>query len=467
MSLLSAGQSNAGRPNILLIVMDAARAKNLSCYGYHQPTMPRMDRFAEESVVYEQAISAAGWSLPAHASIFTGLYPSKHGAHDQHKFLEPEHLTMAELLRAQGYQTLAFCLNQYVGPATGLNRGFEWFNRSSKSNRHPLGRFVKKVDHGLAKVSGQQDSGARYTNRELRAALPQLQANNRPFFIFINYLEPHVPYRSPQQYNRFLPAGVSAQQARQVNQNPWKYLTYPDSMTRRDFEILEALHNSALAYLDMRISEILDWLREAKMLDQTMVVITADHGENFGEHQLMGHGHGLYETLLHVPLIVHYPKGVTQPGRASHQVQTMDVLPTVLTMLGDPEKMQSSLQGKDLLGTERHKFTIAEQSKPDLNPFHRRFPGVDVSRYDRALQMIRTDRYKYIWSSTGQHELYDLPTDPAEEHNLIAQCPDIAQELDQRLNEWRNSFEPAVPTTEAPEFDEKIKAQLRALGYME
>jgi arylsulfatase A-like enzyme len=199
-----------------------------------------------------------------------------------------------------------------------------------------------------------------------------------------------------------------------------------------------------------------------------MVIITADHGENFGEHQLMGHGHGLYDTLLHVPLIVHYPKGITQPGRIPYQVQTLDLLPTILALLGDtPSEVYRSLQGHDLLSAQRHSFTIAEQSKPDLNPFYRTFPGVDVSRYDRALQTIRTDSYKYIWSSTGQHELYDLSADPAEEHNLMTQCPDIAADLDRRLSEWRHSFEPAIPTSEAPEFDEKIKAQLRALGYLE
>ena len=113
------------RPNIVLIVMDAARASSLSCYGYRRPTTPNLERFADRCVVYEKAISPAGWSLPSHASLFTGLYPSRHGAHDEHKYLRPECPTMAEVLKALGYHTVAFCHNAYVGYPTGLHRGFE------------------------------------------------------------------------------------------------------------------------------------------------------------------------------------------------------------------------------------------------------------------------------------------------------------------------------------------------------
>jgi arylsulfatase A-like enzyme len=265
-----------------------------------------------------------------------------------------------------------------------------------------------------------------------------------------------------------LPDDVTLQEARQINHNPWDYLVHPESMNQRDFEILEALHDSALTYLDTRIAEVINWLKQSNQLDRTMVIITADHGENFGEHQLMGHGHGLYDTLLHVPLIIHYPKGLISPGRVSHQVQTLDLLPTVLAMLGDTASaVYRSLQGHNLLSEQHHPFTIAEQSRPDLQPFYKRFPGVDVSKYDRALQMIRTESYKYIWSSDGRHEFYDWQTDPAEQHNLLIECPEVAADLSQRLTNWRNSFEAAAPSTEVPEFDETVKERLRALGYLE
>lgn len=462
------GQSAHTRPNILLIVMDAARAKNLSCYGYLRPTTPHLDRFAEQCVVYEQAIATAGWSLPSHASIFTGLYPSRHGAHDQHKFLSPDHPTMAELLRARGYRTLAFCQNQYVGSATDLDRGFEWFNRDAGRAPRPVRRIVKWIGDGLAHMLDQQDSGAWLIHRQIAAALRAGRTDPRPFFIFINYLEPHMPYRSPRSFARHLPSGVTRRQSKQVNVDPWKYMLRPDLMNERDFEIVRGLHDNALSYVDARIAELIGWLKQSSILDRTLVLILSDHGENFGEHGLMGHGYCLYDTILHIPLIVHYPKGTARPGRVSHQVQTVDLLPTILAMLGDiSSETYRSLQGHDLLSSARHPFTIAEQANPDPRPFNKRFPGADISRFDRALYMLRTDHHKYIWDSKGQHELYDLASDPAEERNIVGERGDIAADLDRQLAGWRNSFQAAAPADGAPEFDEEVVERLRALGYLE
>ena len=457
-----------GKPNIILIVMDAVRAKHLSCYGYHRPTAPNLERFAERSVVYETAISPAGWSLPSHASMFTGLYPSRHGAHDQHKYLRPEYPTLAEVLRSWGYHTLALCYNAYISPTTGLDRGFEEFNSVARRLPRPLGKIKQKAETGAAILLGQRDSGARFTNRQVVAALRHLQTSERPFFMFVHYLEPHAPYCPPKKYNRYLPKEVSSREAKRVNQDRVKYLAELVSMDEQDFEILTALYDGEITYLDTCVAQVLRQLEESGMLDQTMVIITADHGENIGDHQMMGHTYCLYDTLLHVPLIIHYPQGTTTPGRVEHQVQTLDLLPTILSMLGDTSsETYRSLQGYDLLSSTTHEFTIAEQANPDLTTFYSRFPGVDVSRYDRAIKMIRTDRCKYIWASDGNHELYDLQADPDEQCNIIAERPDISRDLDRRLTEWRNDFEEAAPLDEIPEFDEAVKDRLRALGYLE
>ena len=455
-------------PNVLLIVMDATRARNLSCYGYGRPTSPNLERFAERCVIYEAAISPAGWSLPAHASIFTGLYPSKHGAYERHKYLPREHPTMAELLRARGYRTLAFCYNGYVGPATGLDRGFEEFNRVVESIPRPLRKTVRKIESGIAMLRGLHDAGAHHTSIQVRAAVRQSQTDERPFFMFVHYEEPHAPYCPPRKFNRYLPDGISIRQAKRVNQDQWKYLADPTSMGEQDFEVLRALYDAEIMYLDTRIAEVLDWLEELDTLDQTMVIITADHGENIGEHQMMGHQYCLYDTLLHVPLIVHYPRGTAAPTRIGHQVQTLDLLPTILSMLGDTSsEAYRSLQGHDLLSPTEREFTFAEWERPDLTPFYQKFPGVDVSRYDRALKMVRSDRYKYIWASDGNHELYDLQADPDETHNVITGRSDVFREMDRRLAGWRAHFKATAPLEEAPEFTQVVKERLRALGYLE
>jgi arylsulfatase A-like enzyme len=265
-----------------------------------------------------------------------------------------------------------------------------------------------------------------------------------------------------------LPNGVSPKEAEAVNQDRWAYFAGIKPMSERDFEILAALHDGEITYLDSRIAEVLRWLQGAGMLDRTMVIITADHGENIGDHQMMGHAYCLYDTLLHVPLIIHYPDGTVTSGRVGRQVQTLDLLPTILAILGDSSSIAyRSLQGIDLLSSAHRDFAFAEQAEPDLSSFHKRFPGADVLRYDRALKAIRTDRYKFIWASDGNHELYDLQADPDEQRNTIGQHLDIADDLDRRLKEWRNSFVAPTPADEVPEFEEEVKARLRALGYLE
>jgi arylsulfatase A-like enzyme len=213
------------------------------------------------------------------------------------------------------------------------------------------------------------------------------------------------------------------------------------SMSEQDFEILAALYDGAITYGDTRINEMLTWLDQQGVLDNMMVIITADHGENLGEHQLMAHGYCLYDTVIHVPLIIHYPNSMAVPSRVEHQVQTVDLLPTILTMLGDTSSETfRSLQGYDLLSSTRRDFTIAEQAHPDLSQFKERFPGADVSKYDRALKMIRTENYKYVWSSDGNHEIYDLQADPDELCNIIEDHQNIAEDLDLRLKAWRESI---------------------------
>ncbi len=459
------------QPNIVLVVMDATRARNLSCYGYARKTTPHLDRLAESSVVYEQAISAAGWSLPAHASLFTGLYAARHHADDQHKYLQPEYPTLAELLRARGYHTLAFCQNPYVGPATGLNRGFQWFNRPFKAPQ-PLSKRVnrlkQKLANGIARVRGEHDSGAAHINAQVLTSLERLHSESAPFFVFMHYEDTHAPYRLPKKFARWLPAGIDLETALKVNQDPWKHLIAPQVMKEQDFQTLVALYDSEINYVDYRIGQVLDALERTRMLDDTMVIVTADHGENIGDHGMMAHKYCLYDTLLHVPFIVHYPKGTVTPGRVSHQVQTLDLVPTIFSMLGETDsELYRSFQGYDLLSSSQRDFAIAEQSRPDLSRFYTRFPGVDVSRFDRALTMIRDDRHKFIWASDGKHELYDRIADPAEQRNLIAALPQVAEDLHTRLENWRNGFVSVAPAEPAPEFDDEVVERLRDLGYLE
>ncbi len=430
--------NNKKQPNILLIVMDATRAHNLSCYGYGRPTTPNLERFAERAVVYEKAIATSCWSLPTHASMFTGLSPSAHGANDQHHYLDADVPIITQYLQARGYQTVALCRKHDVSPATGMDRGFAAFNPNRWPG--PLTWALRKADNGMARAFGYRDGGARHTNREIRALLPRLQAEERPFFLFVSNLEAHLPYRPPRAYNKFLP-DLPPEKIAAVNQDNWKYMAGEAEMDEADFAVLTALYDGALAYSDYRIGQILTWFEQAGLLEDTLVIITGDHGENLGDHQLMGHGYCLYDSVLHVPLIIHYPRNLMPLGRVAEQVQHVDLLPTILAVLGDETAAASVAQGNNLLNAARRDFAIAEQSYPYLDVFQEKFPNAAVSQLNRELRMIRAEQYKYIWCSDGQHELYDLQADPQERHNLIDKQPAVAQDLAHRLAQWQQTSE--------------------------
>ena len=427
------GVPAAGRPNVLLVVLDATRASDLSLYGYPRPTTPDLERFAERAVVYDRAIATSCWSLPCHASIFTGLYPSAHGADDQRQFLDPRHPTMAGILADAGYRTIALCEKRDVGPHTGMDRGFQHFDHGRRDRRAML---LRRLENGFGRLTGTRDAGLARTSRKLRSLLPRLAVAREPFFLFVSTVESHIPYRPPRRYDTFRPDGVSRRQAARVNQDRWAYMSGRVPMRDDDFETLRALYDAGIRYADAGLGRIVEQLERLRLLDDTLVIVTADHGENLGEHGLMAHGYCLYDTVVHVPLLVHYPRGVASPGRVSHQVQGVDLLPTVLSLTGVQAPSSLALRGHDLLSSARHPFAIAEQARPDMATFHRRFPEADLRHHDRELRMVRTDDAKFIWSSDGRHELYDLRADPGETRDLVRERPQQAGELASLLERW-------------------------------
>lgn len=449
--------------NVVLIVLDTVRARNLSCYGYARQTTPHLDRLADESVVYENAFTTSSWSLPAHASLFTGLYPTQHGADDHYKYLKPVHRTLAEHLRAQGYRTVGICYNPYVGPATGLDRGFEQFTLRGRS-RSKL--FEWQVRQLAGKVRRTADAGARFVIEHARRALQDFASWERPFFLFCHYNECHTPYRYPNAFKKYL-GSVTPRAVAQVNQNPWRLLANPALMNAHDFEITTALYDGALKYLDTQVSQVLRQLRALDLYDRTMVIITADHGENLGEHGRIGHQYCLYDTLLHVPLIVKYPKRGVAPARIREPVSLVDVVPTILELLGERANAPGDLRGYNLLAHPPQRNIFAEMSKPDLAPFLALYPNAETAPYDRSLRAVRTSQHKLIQGSDGLDELYDLDTDPDETYNLKESRPDLVNTLAAELDRWQDDLIPAMSTGEAPEFEVQVRERLRALGYLE
>lgn len=441
-----------GKPNILWIVMDTVRADHLSCYGYYRNTTPNIDRIASEGILYENTFSTAPWTLPSHASMFTGMFPSKHGADAEHQCLDHNFQTIAEVLSLYGYKTFGYSNNSFaVSYKEYMNQGFDTFEVTKMGKKMKSANLADelKINNARREVQNSllMDDGARRTNEVVKEWISEAHREGTPFFVFINYMEAHLPYHPPESFARpYLGGDVSLAEAMGVSQDQYGYITGKKQMSDEDFEILRALYDGEISYLDFRMGQLFDYLRELDILDNTILIVTADHGENFGEHNMMDHILCVYDTLLHVPLIIRYPSLFEAGLRVSEQVQLTDIYPTLLDIVGI-EWDSKEIQGRSLLrerGGGEPRFAIAEHAVwvLCLEKLKKAYFQFDVSKYTRRLKTIRTEKFKYIWSSDGHDELYNIQQDPGELYNLIEINPEKAEELKALLKEWLDSFEP-------------------------
>lgn len=470
-------------PNIIILLLDTARAQSFSGYGYARPTSPHIDALAAESVVYEQAIAPGSWSLPSQVSLLTGMFPAKHGAHELHLSYAHAYPMLPEVLREAGYHTLGVSPNSWMSDEFGVTHGFERYVKMWQY--HPtapaparraagLGAWVdRKLQRWYWRHVFPRRNRAEHVNRHIQALLTRTP---EPFFLYAIYWDMHLPYAAREQdAARWLPPGVTMSQAQRVNRDPLKYLAGQISMSEQDFAVLQALYDGALVSLDAAIGALVAWLRQRGILDRSLLIITSDHGENIGEHGLMSHAYSLHDTLIHVPLLVRYPALFPAGQRIAHQVQLTDLFPTILDVLGlEVPSVRQELQGLSLLApapeTPAERLAYAEllAPHPSMAALNRRTgspEGTQYPAYDRALRCLRTPTTKIVWASDGNHALYDLRQDPHETTNLVAQEPKLAKEYLDLLATWRPPMG-TPPSAPAPPMDPDMRQRLRDLGYL-
>lgn len=478
------------RPNILFVSIDSLRPDHMSVYGYEKETTPYLSELAHDGLLCKQAFAASNWTGAAVSSLLTGRYPTRHGYTYQRYYLDGDVPTLAQRLHMAGYRTACFSNNLYITDKTGLHNGFEslWYRGMStaKTARAAIRRdsfwrgwiaagkqrlpvTVKEAIKDLADIPRVQkslarDDGAAATETALQRWL--VDSDERPFFAFVHYQEPHSPYFPPKPYRkRFFPGGWFAQ---------WRYLDYPHipyyagqlEFTRQDMEAYLAMYDGEIAYLDWRLGRLFEWLQQQKLWQNTVIVITADHGECFGENGYIWHAFNLYDPLLHVPLVIHFPDWF-QPGQASDElIQSVDLMPTLLDGLDlSPE----NVDGLSFLHGSRRVFAAAECDNPRKMVLRwlQRMPALkegDFSQYFRDLRCYRTLEAKYIWSSDGQHEFYDLLQDPGEGHNLYG-SDQRSTLLASQFQKWHSTLSPHVADQHQPGFDKDTWEKLKALGY--
>lgn len=469
------------KPNILIFVMDTQPVRNMTCYGFGKNTTPNVQKIADEGLVYENHYVTGGWTMPSHSSLFTGKYQCGHGAGVQHEFLSKKFPTIAEVLNEQGYQTIGFSNNSWVNQdETNIARGF----RKWVMIPRPKGKNIQIGPEDDFIPETEVDSGAATTVETVTRWFEQEHDQAKPFFMFINCIEPHLRVWSPEPFrSKFLLPNVSQKQARNVNQDEFaeRLGLVPERaeghMNAADWDILKSLYDGETAYLDSRMGMLFDLMRARNILDDTLLVVISDHGDLIDRKGYMGHHLSLFDDLVHTPLIVRLPGAVPQGKRFPGFAQICDVFPTILDLLEiKSEQVWSEMHGVSLVPTWRSEpvrdYCLSEYQK-GIQPVERALrikPDFDYRPWLRRFKTVRVGQFKYHWYSDGSDMLFDLDKDPGEKQNIIQQHPETASEL-------RAKLEMTLLSLKRHDFGDKMRnhgfrnvrwdniAKLNALGF--
>lgn len=430
--------------NLLLITVDALRRDHLSCYGYDAIRTAGIDGLAKEGVQYMNAFSAAPWTCPSMASIFTSLFPEAHGMvmhpireHRTFRALSPELTTLAEVLKAHDFETHALSEQAWITRAFGFDQGFDNFVELDEENRRLKEEALKILDE----VSLE-----------------------RPFFLYLHFLDPHSPYLPPKEF-RIPHPGRDVHSLDDLGFDAWWKMLWDMNRDTPGVEdllsYLISLYDGEILFVDHEISRILEHLEKRGLAEQTMVVLISDHGEGFLEH-LMLHGRTLYNEELAVPMIIKIPwepglKGVKEEG----PVSTLDLMPTLLHVLGLPEP--KSLQGRVVV-PRRDQAGEAAEEKPVRTA---RFVYSE-SAYDRNIKKIQSERFSLIVNKANDRCLFfELEKDTTEQEDVMDLHPDAWKRLWKKVNRWLREEEGwkkhAGPRVE---MSKELEERLRALGYL-
>ena len=452
---------HAGPPSFVIIVMDTARRDRLSCYGYERETSPRLDELAATSTLFTNAHSTSSWTSPAHASLFTGLYPASHEVTQEHWKMNDDLTTLAEILGGNGYRTIGIIENPILSSEYGFQQGF--------SEYYFTGRMQRAVDRA---GGGRSETGNLATDRFLKSI--REFDDDTPYFIFVNLIAPHQPYDSSKQ---FMDTFVT-DETQNITSNMWpEYYLGEKRFTPSELRHLNELYDAEILYTDHLVGLMMDGLRDQDLRDETVFIVTSDHGENIGDHEHMDHVFSLYRTTTTVPLIVSAPGRLPEGASDDRPVSLVDIFPTVLDMAGidrGSHPNQGLSLTSDVVGPDRamlSEYYFPEQAFGRYDPEDRESERLDP--YRRRIRSLTAGDMKLVWGSDGTHEVYDLSVDPKEETNLLERGlgSDTLERLERVLMETvdlledESEVEPVSAATE--ELSEETKESLRSLGYIQ
>jgi len=430
-----AGRRDAG-PDVLFLLLDVARADHFGCYGYERATSPNIDRLAADAVLFENAISSSTYTKTSISTLFTSLNAHHHGVFlgtfgkDPTKVesdtLDGRFTTLAEALYGAGLNTAAWVQNGQLRGFMGFDQGFSLY--------HDQPGLAPEICAGFFDWHAAWAERARY-------------------FAYLHFIDLHAPYHPPAPYQgRF--GSRQGDLSDQMSDSSWydfkgQVARGEVILSSEDLQGFEARYDESIAHLDEWVGRIVDELKAAGRYDDTLIVIAADHGEGFWEHEFISHSTIPYEELVHVPLIVKLPHSASAGRRVQRMVGTIDLMPTLLDFVGAP--VPAGLEGRSFLPL----LTGPEELLD---------PGWLTLEFRRVVA-VRTERWKLIRRPGGGLELFDLEADPAERANCIEQHPDVAEQLGAAVERSLELRESAVAAERVVLDGETVEA-LEALGYL-
>lgn len=453
-------------PNVILIVVDTLRADHLSSYGYHRATSPRLDEFAADGKLITYCYSAANWTPPGHASIFTSKFPISHGAHKIKRGvktdtptclpLAEEEDTIAEIMARNGYRTAAVIANfGFVSEPFGLIQGFQQvFNHPPRRLEPTVTLLATKLLDSPPPCLFTSEPFYRRAADITNESLSWIRRHpDRPFFLFINFMDPHTPYVPPSPWDDAFPGRLNGFSS--LNSDIRKgHVQYSEEQLLH----IRSQYDGEILYVDSHLGRFFGTLKKTGNYEDSLIIVTSDHGEFLGEKGLIDHQVGLYDPVIRVPLIVKPPRQATSQASPRDVAQTIDIVPTILDILDI--QPPDGLQGTSIFASSRQPI-VAQHYADD--PVEGWFGG----RFSDDQVAVVEDTKKAIFAGQTWREVYDLSSDPNELDNQVDRAPGQLESIDATLRRWFAEVdEKAVSEEDIPTLDSETREKLKSLGYI-
>jgi arylsulfatase A-like enzyme len=438
-SCTNTGSLSKTDTNVILIIIDTLRADHLGIYGYNKNTSPNIDKFAQNNTVYNKCYSQSPWTKPSVASIFTSLYPTVTGINKVDNILKDNFHTLAEILKENGYLTAGIVSNALLNSNHGYSQGFDRYIDYTGGNPH-------------FSISSP---------RVTRLAIDWMEKHKeKKFFLFLHYFDPHYNYLKhpnidyPKDYEGALKNPMDITKLRMIRK----------TLSDKDLEYLIALYDGEIQFTDKYIGKLIEAINRLQLMKKTLIILTADHGEEFMTHGWIGHTKTLYDELIHVPLIIHYPDQNGRSERINGVFKLIDIAPTIMHYL-NIKLNNIPYQGRALPRDNNHvnsadSFAFSEVSFTPLRVEYK-----EKTAFKRSIQNISEKLILDLKKSS--YEFYNLAQDPTEQNNIFSLDNPHIQKMQELLIKKFSRLYKANDQGQEIDFTERELENLRSLGYIQ